>query len=110
LHSGHKNSAVATVSTMVAAVVTPSALPHHATLQHSNNATLITCAIIVTTKTMGMVGYFVFSYLLTYVCSMCCPYLHKLMLSSHPTDTLRGNLFSSLFAIQLWPFFVIFYL
>ena len=28
---------------------------------------------------------------LAHFCSLCCPYLHKLMLSPHPKDTLRGH-------------------
>ena len=71
----------------------PPLQPRHttATLQHSNNTTLITRAIITTAETMRMVGCCVFTWLLTHFCSMCCPYLHKLMLSPHPTDTLRGH-------------------
>jgi hypothetical protein len=83
-------SAVAMVSAMVAAVAALLAPSHHATLQHSNNATLVTRAFIATTKTMQMVGYCAFTYLLTYDCLMCCPYLHKLMLPPTPQKQ-RGH-------------------
>ena len=72
----------------------PPLQPRHttATLQHSNNATLITHAIILpTAETKQMVGCCVVTCLLAHFCSLCCPYLHKLMLSPHPTDTLRGH-------------------
>jgi hypothetical protein len=71
----------------------PPLQPRHTTttLQHSNNATLITRAILATTETMEMFGCCVFTCLLAHFCSLCCPYLHKLKLSPHPTDTLRGH-------------------
>ena len=68
--------------------------PYHTTttIQHSNNATLITHTIIATPKTMQIVGCCVFKFLLAnFYYSLFCPYLHKLMLSPHPTDTLRGH-------------------
>jgi hypothetical protein len=78
------------VGAMVAAMTAAAALPHHrhsSTLKH----TLITSTIMATAKAMRMVGCCVITHLLAHFCSLCSPCLYKLMLSPHPTDTLRGN-------------------
>ena len=98
------------VGTMVTAVAAPSAPPHHTTLQHSNNATLITRSIITTAETMQIVGccdFFIFTWLclLSYVYSLMfahlcllnvLPLLTQTHAFPHPKDTLRGHKLSHL--------------